>query len=81
MMTDLPVIENGAVVGLKKTARLIFNHDRGGAIKGAGRVDLFTGRGSTAAEMAGNMKQRGSIFFLLKKDYPLSLAGKPEQAR
>jgi membrane-bound lytic murein transglycosylase A len=47
--------------------RLMLAQDTGGAIKGAIRLDLFFGFGSEAADFAGRMKQRGSIWVLLPK--------------
>jgi membrane-bound lytic murein transglycosylase A len=67
MTANLPEIADGEVTGFRKTARFVFNHDRGGAIKGAGRADLFTGQGRAAADMAGYMKQEGTVIFLIKK--------------
>lgn len=67
MVVNLPEIVDGEALGYKKTARFVFNHDRGGAIKGPGRADLFVGQGKAAGDMAGYMKQDGSVFFLIKK--------------
>jgi membrane-bound lytic murein transglycosylase A len=67
MVVNLPEIVDGEALGYKKTARFVFNHDRGGAIKGPGRADLFVGQGKAAGDMAGYMKQEGSVFFLIKK--------------
>lgn len=47
--------------------RLVMAQDTGGAIRGAIRVDFFFGFGSEAAESAGRMKQRGSVWVLLPK--------------
>jgi len=47
--------------------RFVMNQDTGGAIKGPGRVDLFTGHGSGAEVTAGHMKQSGSLYFLVLK--------------
>jgi len=51
----------------KELTRLVFNQDSGGAIKGPGRVDLFWGKGPEAGEMAGQIKHRGQLWFLLPK--------------
>ena len=53
--------------GWEKFGRFVLNQDTGGAIRGADRVDLFTGRGELSELVAGNMKQKGALFFLLKK--------------
>ncbi|MEI6614362.1 MAG: MltA domain-containing protein [Chrysiogenales bacterium] len=54
--------------GWEKFGRFVMNQDTGGAIRGADRVDLFTGHGELSELVAGNMKQKGTLFFLLKKD-------------
>ena len=46
--------------------------DTGGAIRGGVRADFFWGYGSEAGELAGRMKQRGRMWVLLPKDYPLT---------
>lgn len=48
-------------------SRFVLNQDTGGDIKGPGRVDLFCGNGSYAETMAGHMKERGELFFLVKR--------------
>jgi len=75
MIVNLPEIADGEALGFRKTARFVFNHDRGGAIKGAGRADLFTGQGRAAADVAGYMKQEGSVIFLIKKKSKQESAG------
>ena len=59
--------EQNCIVGWKKFSRFVLNQDSGGAIRGPDRVDLFTGAGDLAAIVAGGMKQKGRLFFLLKK--------------
>ena len=46
--------------------------DTGGAIKGAVRADLFYGLGAEAGQKAGRMKQKGRMWVLLPKDYPVA---------
>ena len=43
----------------------VMNQDTGGAIKGAGRADLFCGNGDWAEFTAGHMNVRGSLYFLV----------------
>ena len=43
--------------------------DKGGAIKGELRIDYFFGSGSLAGKLAGKMKESGTIWLLLPKDY------------
>jgi membrane-bound lytic murein transglycosylase A len=54
--------------------KLVMAQDTGGAIRGGGRADFFWGFGNTAGERAGRMKQRGRMWVLLPKDYPLATA-------
>ena len=48
--------------------RFVLNQDTGGAITGAGRVDLFFGRGPEAEIAAGHLKEEGELYFLVLKD-------------
>lgn len=45
-------------------SRFVFNQDTGGAIRGAGRLDLYFGTGREAGNFAGRMKHRGVMYFL-----------------
>jgi len=51
--------------------KLVMAQDTGGAIRGGVRADFFWGFGNAAGELAGRMKQRGRMWVLLPKDYPL----------
>jgi len=51
--------------------RLVLAQDTGGAIKGNVRADFFWGFGDEAGQKAGAMKQKGRMWLLLPKDYPL----------
>jgi membrane-bound lytic murein transglycosylase A len=72
--TQLPL---GAPVFLSTTMplsatplqRLMVAQDTGGAIRGAVRADFFWGFGREPGEMAGRMKQRGSLWLLLPKAF------------
>jgi membrane-bound lytic murein transglycosylase A len=64
-----PVVNgNGEITGWIGFSRFIMNQDTGGAIKGAGRADIFWGSGEYAEVAAGYMKQEGELYMLLKKD-------------
>ncbi|MCP3963376.1 MAG: transglycosylase [bacterium] len=68
LATDLPAMaEDGSTVAEGTLTRFVLNQDRGGAIRGAGRVDFFWGRGEEASMRAGVMKQPGRLFFLVQK--------------
>ncbi len=47
--------------------RLMINQDTGGAIKGAGRVDLYLGIGPEAGFRAGLQKSDGMLYYLVPK--------------
>lgn len=49
------------------TSRFVLDQDTGGAIKGAGRVDLFVGTGTEAGEVAGLINDTGALYYLLLK--------------
>jgi len=53
--------------------RLVMAQDTGSAIRGGVRADYFWGFGSEAGEQAGRMKQKGRMWVLLPKDYPLTM--------
>jgi membrane-bound lytic murein transglycosylase A len=44
--------------------RVVLNQDRGAAIRGPGRADVFFGSGTEAEETAGRTKARGELYFL-----------------
>ena len=67
LKTTKPVIENGVVKPGEPFTRFVMNQDTGGAIKGAGRADLFWGQGPEAEQNAGAMQQEGELYFLVKK--------------
>ena len=54
--------------------KLVMAQDTGGAIRGGVRADVFWGFGDAAGELAGRMKQRGKMWVLLPKDYPIASA-------
>jgi membrane-bound lytic murein transglycosylase A len=51
-------------------SRFVVSQDAGGVIKGAGRVDLYCGSGGEAEMLAGSLKERGELYFLVKKRPP-----------
>jgi len=48
-------------------SRFVLNQDKGSAIKGPGRVDLFCGFGQKAQTTAGTLKEKGELYFLISK--------------
>ncbi len=66
--TQRPVLDsNGNIVKWKPFSRFVLNQDTGGAIRGAGRADLFWGKGDYARVAAGHMKHEGTLYILIKK--------------
>jgi|TARA_B110000305_G_scaffold47824_1_gene51255 membrane-bound lytic murein transglycosylase A len=51
--------------------RLMVAQDTGGAIGGGVRADFYWGQGDKAGRKAGSMKQKGSIWVLLPKEFKL----------
>lgn len=53
----------------KPLQRLMLAQDTGGAIRGAVRADFYWGSGVDAGNLAGKMRQRGSMWALMPKTY------------
>lgn len=51
--------------------KLVIAQDTGGAISGAPRADYFCGSGPQAADLAGKMRQQGSLWMLWPRNVPL----------
>lgn len=58
---------NGDLV-ITPTSRFVLDQDTGGAIKGAGRVDLFVGTGTEAGAVAGLINDTGTLYYLFLKE-------------
>ena len=67
ILTQKPVIENGAIKSWVPFTRFVLNQDTGGAIRGPGRVDVFFGQGPDAELTAGNLQHEGELYFLMRK--------------
>lgn len=70
LKTKIPVVETDSSLSPSQWStfqELVLSQDQGGAIKGAGRVDLFLGQGREAEYIAGNLRERGEVFVLLPK--------------
>ena len=64
LLGQVPVLDaDGHFV--KHEYRILMVHDTGGAIKGAGHVDLYAGVGDDAGEYAGRMKHFGRLWLIL----------------
>ncbi len=79
LATDKSVFPRGCVVWVQTTApamdsarvepfhRLMLDQDTGGAIRAAGRADIYYGIGSTAEYLAGRQQAVGRLYYLLLK--------------
>ncbi len=65
---EKPVVNSqGDITGWKGFSRFTLNQDTGGAIRGAGRADIFWGNGIYAELAAGHLKHDGLLYVLIKK--------------
>ena len=63
-----PVVnDQGEITGWVKFSRFVGHQDSGGAIKGAGRADIFWGGGPYAELTAGHLQHEGELYVLIKK--------------
>jgi membrane-bound lytic murein transglycosylase A len=69
-LINLPLPQRNAEgeLAIAPTSRFVLDQDTGGAIKGAGRVDLFVGTGTEAGEIAGLINGTGELHYLLLKE-------------
>jgi membrane-bound lytic murein transglycosylase A len=66
--TQKPLVDgNGSIESWSDFGRFVLNQDTGGAIRGAGRADLFWGNGPYAELAAGYMQHPGALYFLVLK--------------
>ncbi|HEY9660642.1 MAG TPA: murein transglycosylase A [Allocoleopsis sp.] len=49
-------------------SRYVLDQDTGGAIRGAGRVDIFMGSGKAAGDRAGLINHTGQLYYLLLRE-------------
>lgn len=52
---------------MESVSRYVLDQDTGGAIRGAGRVDIFMGSGTLAGDRAGLINAPGQLYYLLLK--------------
>jgi membrane-bound lytic murein transglycosylase A len=55
------------ITGWIEFSRFVLHQDSGGAIKGAGRADIFWGSGPYAELAAGHLQHEGDLYVLIKK--------------
>jgi membrane-bound lytic murein transglycosylase A len=61
------VNDQGEITGWIEFSRFVLHQDSGGAIKGAGRADIFWGSGPYAELAAGHLQHEGDLYVLIKK--------------
>ena len=62
---DLPGAHDGERIPMRQ---FLFDQDTGGAIRTAGRADLYMGIGPAAEEIAGRIKTEGQMYYLFLKE-------------
>jgi membrane-bound lytic murein transglycosylase A len=68
LRTRQPVIDrDGRLQRWRTLDRFVFPQDSGAAIRGGSRVDLFLGDSERARHTAGLMREKGSLYILVKK--------------
>lgn len=67
IQTYLPQVDPQGNVAATFVSRYVLDQDTGGAIRGAGRVDLFMGTGAAAGNRAGLINETGRLYYLLLK--------------
>ena len=74
LATDKTLFPRGALVFIESEKpeppmnRFLFDQDTGGAIRTAGRADIYLGIGPEAEEVAGRTKVEGQLYYLFLKD-------------
>ena len=65
--TSLPKRKAGGGTTLEPYAGFALDQDTGGAIRSAGRVDIFMGTGRDAEYLAGRVRSEGRLYYLFTK--------------
>ena len=68
IQTQLPYVSSDGSIQQYPVNRYVLDQDTGGAIQGAGRVDVFLGTGITAGDRAGLVNTPGQLYYLLLRD-------------
>lgn len=66
--TDIPYPDASGQLVAHRVSRFVLDQDTGGAIQGAGRVDIFMGTGQAAGDRAGLINTTGEWYYLLLRD-------------
>ncbi|MBL1173986.1 murein transglycosylase A [Pantanalinema sp. GBBB05] len=67
IQTEIPFPTATKQLSSQLVSRYVLDQDTGGAIKGAGRVDIFMGTGQLAGDRAGLINSTGQLYYLLLK--------------
>jgi membrane-bound lytic murein transglycosylase A len=67
IQTQLPEPTAAGQFEQRPVSRFVLDQDTGGAIKGAGRVDVFMGTGQRGSDRAGLINATGQLYYLLLK--------------
>ncbi|MBK9383876.1 MAG: MltA domain-containing protein [Planctomycetes bacterium] len=65
--TTLPVREDSGGYAFRPCRTFVFDQDTGGAIRSAGRTDIFLGFGRREQDVAGHTRQEGRLYYLFLK--------------
>lgn len=68
LVTELPYRAGDGTWQRRPVQQYVLDQDTGGAIRGAGRVDIFMGIGSEAGERAGLTNSEGQLYYLLLRE-------------
>jgi membrane-bound lytic murein transglycosylase A len=68
IQTQIPDVNPVGELEPRWVSRFVLDQDTGGAIRGAGRVDIFMGTGDGAGDRAGLINGTGQLYYLLLKD-------------
>jgi membrane-bound lytic murein transglycosylase A len=68
IQVPLPYRDTDGTLEPHLVSRFVLDQDTGGAIQGAGRVDVFMGTGSAAGDRAGLVNHSGHLYYLLLRE-------------
>jgi membrane-bound lytic murein transglycosylase A len=68
IQTQIPQVNGSDSIISEPVGRYVLDQDTGGAIRGAGRVDIFMGTGTQAGDRAGMINGPGQLYYLLIKE-------------
>lgn len=68
IQTQMPYPDAQGQLSLQPSSRYVLDQDTGGAIRGAGRVDIFMGSGEQAGDRAGLINSPGQLYYLILKN-------------